>query len=311
MILYIDFLQKSNIIKIGILSEVKAVAESTEFMYLAPDTPAEEVYGALITRTPKDKAYHTHNYCEVMLILDGEIEHYINSEVVTLKTGDICFIRASDRHKFVSSTNTVLQYFNMGIPESILNMAFSYYGLCLDELYAAVLPPFIRLSSKKKEELFSKIRDFKAEPNGKRHGIMMLNLVAEFLYIFFKKKEASLTAAAENIPQWLSVLLNEYEQEEGFKLGLAKLLELSHYNQSYLNRCFKKYLSTTPTAYINGLRVSHAKTLFSDNRLSLTDICYACGFQSSGSFYKEFKKITGLTPKEYLKREYQKNRQLI
>ncbi|WP_414459302.1 helix-turn-helix domain-containing protein [Flagellimonas lutimaris] len=41
---------------------------------------------------------------------------------------------------------------------------------------------------------------------------------------------------------------------------------------------------------------------FENSSLSISEIAYQCGFNNRVSFYKAFKKITHITPKEFIKR---------
>ena len=50
------------------------------------------------------------------------------------------------------------------------------------------------------------------------------------------------------------------------------------------------------------LRISKAKKLISSSGLSITDVCYTCGFSDPNYFARIFKKKVGCSPSEY-KRE--------
>jgi AraC-like DNA-binding protein len=57
---------------------------------------------------------------------------------------------------------------------------------------------------------------------------------------------------------------------------------------------------------VNGYRVEEVKTRLNDPRsiqLSLLGIAYECGFNSEASFYRIFKNVVGVSPKEYLLRQ--------
>ena len=71
-------------------------------------------------------------------------------------------------------------------------------------------------------------------------------------------------------------------------------------NRTYISRYFNKELNTTFLDYVNALRVQKASNLIlSGRRFSLTTICERSGFSSGASYYRNFKKFTGMTPLEY------------
>ena len=81
--------------------------------------------------------------------------------------------------------------------------------------------------------------------------------------------------------------------------SVSKLLELSN---SYLSQIIKENTAVNFSDYINSHRIKDVKLMLKDptfNKYSLLSIGLECGFNSKTSFYTNFKKETGLTPKEY------------
>ena len=81
---------------------------------------------------------------------------------------------------------------------------------------------------------------------------------------------------------------------------LASLLDMSvHHTSQLINEIHgENYYS-----FINRYRVVHAIRLMKSikkGELNVTDIAYESGFNNKVSFYKSFRKITGLTPTEYM-----------
>ncbi|QIE59675.1 helix-turn-helix transcriptional regulator [Rasiella rasia] len=66
-------------------------------------------------------------------------------------------------------------------------------------------------------------------------------------------------------------------------------------------RYFKKSTNKTFTEVLNEYRVVHATKLLTESQLSVTDICFECGFNSFSHFNKKFKLITGKTALQYRK----------
>jgi AraC-like DNA-binding protein len=66
-------------------------------------------------------------------------------------------------------------------------------------------------------------------------------------------------------------------------------------------RYFKKVTGKTFTKLVNEYRVVHATKLLSESQLSITDICYECGFNNFSHFNKLFKEFTGKSASGYRK----------
>lgn len=72
-------------------------------------------------------------------------------------------------------------------------------------------------------------------------------------------------------------------------------------SRSHLSTIFKKTQGISLNDYIQQIKIDKAKELLKDNSKSIVLISDYLGFSSSSHFNRVFKKITGITPKEYRK----------
>ena len=91
----------------------------------------------------------------------------------------------------------------------------------------------------------------------------------------------------------------------GGDTSLYNLAEQVHFSQEYLLRIFKKKEGVTILQYINDLKLSAAKQLLAEKKLSVKEIADQLGFTSQGYFGRFFRAKTGLTPNAF--REGQSN----
>ena len=86
------------------------------------------------------------------------------------------------------------------------------------------------------------------------------------------------------------------------KMGeLAAALHTSSHSLSYL---LNQYLNQSYYDFINEYRVAQFKKMVEDSdysRYTLTALAELCGFSSRASFFRSFKKSTGVTPNEYIR----------
>lgn len=66
-------------------------------------------------------------------------------------------------------------------------------------------------------------------------------------------------------------------------------------------RYLKKVSGKTFTKIVNEYRIVHATKLLTESEISITEICYECGFNNFSHFNKQFQIITGKTPSVYRK----------
>ncbi len=64
-------------------------------------------------------------------------------------------------------------------------------------------------------------------------------------------------------------------------------------------RYFKKATGKTFTKLVNEYRVVHATKLLSESQMTITDICFECGFNNFSHFNKLFNEFTGISASAY------------
>ena len=71
------------------------------------------------------------------------------------------------------------------------------------------------------------------------------------------------------------------------------------YSRFHFARAFAVAYGETPRAYLTRRRIERAKTLLRSANLSVTEICFAVGFESLGSFSTRFRELVGQSPTGY------------
>ena len=87
----------------------------------------------------------------------------------------------------------------------------------------------------------------------------------------------------------------------GSQLTLNSIADIIHVNPSHLSRKFKNETNMTVIDYINEKRVQEAKLYLERGNISFTEIALMVGFNDLNYFGRVFKKITSLTPSQYVK----------
>ena len=130
---------------------------------------------------------------------------------------------------------------------------------------------------------------------------------------------------AENVPQimqWMSVLrdglcrlfsehqkdyknrtissvkkyINEHVEE---KITLNQVADIFSISPNYLSILFSKYNDMGFVDYINHAKIERAKLLLSEGTMKVYEISDKLGYESAFYFSRVFKKIEGVSPREY------------
>lgn len=99
---------------------------------------------------------------------------------------------------------------------------------------------------------------------------------------------------------------NYIENNYNTNLNLDKLSQNQFISKYHLLRLFKKYYGLTPRQYLIDIRIEKAKEHLK-NGITVTETCFAVGFESLGSFSSLFKRRTGKTPAQFRKEQFSRS----
>jgi AraC-like DNA-binding protein len=82
-------------------------------------------------------------------------------------------------------------------------------------------------------------------------------------------------------------------------LDVEALARGVHMSAGHLSRQFKRAYGESPYAYLMTRRIERAMTLLRRGDLSVTDVCFAVGCSSLGTFSTRFTELVGVPPSTY------------
>tara|TARA_R110001583_G_scaffold16561_17_gene67934 strand:+ start:38053 stop:38922 length:870 start_codon:yes stop_codon:yes gene_type:complete len=83
------------------------------------------------------------------------------------------------------------------------------------------------------------------------------------------------------------------------QIYLSELAELAQLSEYHFCRMFKQSLAQTPQAYLLTIRIEQVKLRLTSASESASDIALQCGFSNQSHMGRYFKKIVGVSPRQY------------
>ena len=123
-----------------------------------------------------------------------------------------------------------------------------------------------------------------------------------------KKKYAKSGLTEEAAAQLYTQLRDLMDREKIFtepELTLVMLAAKLSVHPNYLSQVINEKENKSFYDYVNTLRVEEFKRIVKlpgNEKFTIMSLAYDCGFNSKSSFNKNFKKVTGLSPSEFLKK---------
>ena len=98
---------------------------------------------------------------------------------------------------------------------------------------------------------------------------------------------------------WLRRVRDRIDRDYAQPLDVEALAAGAHMSAGHLSREFKRAYGEPPYAYLMTRRIERAMTLLRRGDLSVTDVCFAVGFSSLGTFSTRFSELVGVSPSTY------------
>lgn len=260
---------------------------------------------------------HRHNETQITWIIKGEGTLIAGNYMQSFKPGDIYVLGANQPHIFKSDP----AYFDKRRKKQIHGLTFFFNP---NGFFQAILDlPETKSIKKFVENTGYGLQAPASE--GKR-------IIAEMLAVKKSKQGFRLAAFIQllqtlaDIKDWkmLASISPEYSfsDTEGLRMNGVYQYTMAHYseniklkqvaNVAYLTpqafcRYFKKHTRKTYVTFLSEIRVNEAcKKILAGDFESISSVAYDTGFSSAVSFNRVFKKVTGRSPRQYLKEYTQK-----
>jgi len=249
----------------------------------------------------KGTELHWHDCCEVELVLDGRGTHTINGHCYPIEPGDLYFFTPADCHSITAQEP--LTVFGIMFEEKLLE----------EELYTSLLSletkgmDLLVKPSKEKCSLLEQYFATIVKETGRTQEMFshsyIVHLLNGIVIELLREMDADTVdeAQRQNIMKAILYLHRHYAEP----ITLASLASMLYLSPSYLSACFKANIGRSFKEYLIHLRLSHACRLLVNTNMSVTDICYHCGFTSYPNFMRAFRNHYEMAPLQF-RRQYKR-----
>lgn len=261
--------------------------------------------------------FHSHEFVELIVILAGHGIHQTKFSQYEIHAGDVIVIPRKGEHRYAEANGLEL-----------LNVLFDPNHLPLPLLDLYKLPGYSALfglendffENKRfypkfhiEDDNFKTIRlilsEMRQESENRIPGYRccqmgyFMALLAN-LCRFYTENLDSVHEPSLNIGRIISYLNSNYQKN----ISLPEILQWSGMSKSALMRNFKQATGSTPIDYLIHIRIGKAFCLLRESGLSISEIAYQVGFSDSNYFSRSFRKIAGMTPRAFRKKETPENK---
>ena len=126
-------------------------------------------------------------------------------------------------------------------------------------------------------------------------------LAIHLLARYSAQKAATPTVQGRLSPQQTKQVIDFIQQNLDQNLRLATLAAIVQISPYHFARLFKQSTGLPPHRYQTKCRIDRAKELLSSGKFAIAEVAQIVGFSSQGHLNHHFKRLTGRTPKAFLR----------
>lgn len=245
---------------------------------------------------------HYHDAYEIYLHLSGKRYVFFDNICYTMERGDMYILKPFDIHYAQSFESDYYERYVINFKRDLLKpiLTNEEIHLLLDER----LKPCIIHLNEDETETMAKYFEFVNDCSEKQGFLADKLLKSSLIHLISKASEYTsqktdfISKSAE--PEIVSVIEyinNNYKN----KISLDDVSSAVQMSKYHLCRKFKETTGATIFQYIDNVRLVRVHSLLLNTDLSLENITDETGFGTYARLSKAFKKIYGVTPKEFRK----------
>ncbi len=248
--------------------------------------------------------YHKHDGYEVYLLLNGNVNIYVDQSCYHIARGSLCFFGPDQLHLANCLDDSVYERLTVNIkPEVISRIPTEQTDLLQCFAKRADGKHTLGLLTEQQiGEFLDLFQKLKASAGQKAYGSDVRTYSAlSMLLLLANQSMREHPQEKENImPELISDMMNFVEEHIATPLSLDMFAEHFYMNGKYLSRRFHEEMGITLQQYILSKRIMQAKHLLQQNT-TVTETCYLCGFGSYANFIRTFTSRVGISPGKYKK----------
>ncbi len=257
-----------------------------------------------------DFPIHSHNYIEIMCVMQGEVRHFINGKTFDICEGQILMMNRHVSHSIMASSER----------DIAVNLIVSsdYVGIASNRFRGdPSLRDFAEQEEKDDGEGRFLIYDLSGNPYAEALIYSLIcqtlfdtdtpkGILRESLSLLLRHLEAKpgmlIYSSAGDLKQDpVRARISAYIQSFYKTASLAELASILEMSEPYVSKRIKDLYGTTFTELVCERRFSEAEQLLLHSDLPIIEIAGAVGYDNNSFFHRRFRERYGISPSKWRK----------
>ena len=274
------------------------VSDRSEIYFAAPSAKAKKFYYKALSVGHfycNDKYYLKRDRLDSILlvyVIDGAFTfRSTGGELQTAKKNDLVVINCYESHEYFTESNVEFMWVHIDGPnakEICKEIIDTDGNLLRSAKYKSV-----------KENVYRIFNDFKGVTHLSEHELstIIYEVLMELLNPIKAKDE---NLYEENVSAAKSYILEHLNEN----ISISALAKISNMSPTHFSRTFKRYTSFSPYEYVISVRLNKAKEYLLNTDMSISQIAFKTGFNSTANFIYCFTTNEGVSPSKFRKLQF-------
>ena len=280
-----------------------------------PVNPKESFVARALDYKYYPTPWHFHPEYELLLVTESFGKRFIGDNIADFKPGDLVFLGPNLPHHYqndpiyykasstLSAKLIVVHFLERSFGEDFNRLPET---APLQKLFARSVRG-LEATGKTKLILTKKMHELCA-----LEGFERWMKLLDILYVMSQSNEMKYISSnhIKGLNEKESARLNTIFRFalENFKreISVPEVAALAGLTESSFSRFFSQRTRKTFTSFVNEIRLHHACELLIENRMTVTAICFECGFNNLSNFNRQFLKTYRISPLGYRKQYWER-----
>ncbi len=251
---------------------------------------------------------HGHEFEELVVITGGRGMHQVDGQRYEIQRGDIFVLLGNTRHCYPEAEalqliNILFDSGGLRAPLHDLSGSSGYVALFQVEPLVRRQRAFknrLRLQGSPLRELLGLIGELEGELGSQAVGhrcaaVAIWMRLQIFLARLYQEEVEDATASVGGLSRVISYM----ERHLAEPLTVEQLAHVAGMSSSTFFREFKAVMGRPPIEHLVRLRIGRAQRLLQTTPLRIGEVAAVAGFEDSNYFTRQFRRLTGTSPREY------------
>lgn len=253
--------------------------------------------------------WHSHQFFEMIYVIEGKCENHIFGENEILQTGDLCILSPSVYHSIWAKDAKVI---NILIKKSNIQDYFSdilrdknvISDFLLNSLYMKDFASCLFFSTGDDIELknlcLQMIKQQNHEDNFSKN--ILNSMLSIFLNLLLRNHSKTahypevIKKQNDMVTSIVNIIYKDYKN-----ISLTVLADKMGYSTIHCCRLIKEYTGTTFYELVQQIRFHQAEIYLKETAMTVSEISEECGYQNPEGFIRAFKRMYKHSPSEWRK----------